>query len=89
VGVVTEKTAGGVRLRIVVSEASWQRIQEMSKTLLVEERELVHVCLALGVRYFDLITNPVTAGAAAQLAERFEREGDAIIDELAGAGAQT
>ncbi len=88
-GLVTEKTAGGVRLRIVVSDVSWELIQRMSKTLLVEERELVHVCLALGVRYFDLITNPVTSGAATQLAERFEGAGNALIAEMAGTGVET
>ena len=60
--IVTERTKGGLRLRIVVSDVVWDRVRQTSLALGVEEREVLDMAIALGVRYLSLVAGSMSGG---------------------------
>ncbi len=88
-GLVTERTKQGLRLRIVVPEGMWDRVQRVSSALQMEDREVLHMSLALGLRYFDLVANPATKELVQAVEERAEREADELRTEVASIRGET
>ncbi len=88
-GLVTERTKQGLRLRIVVSEGMWDRLQRVSSALQMEDREVLQMCLAVGLRYFDLVANPATPEVVKALEERADREADELVSEVASIRGET
>ena len=81
-GLVTERTTGGLRLRVVVSDEIWSRIQKTSEGLAVDEQRVLQMAVAIGVRYLSFIANPMTPELLEAQEAALEREGDELKGEI-------
>ena len=82
---ITERRKDGYRLRITVTESVWDRLQDVSKALGIEDREVLSIALALGVRYLGLMANPESPELRAALQQTEERELHEFEADLAAA----
>lgn len=79
----TEKTAGGVRVRVFFPDKAWERLTAGADVMGMENRRFVEDCALIGLRIFEMmLINPMSARIQEAHEQHLEEGLKEVAEEL-------